>query len=133
MDDYIKRGYLKEASVADSLYLSPLLPIRKPNGTFRFTNDFRKLNSYFPSGSGTTQVDVRRKIWEMDPSWRFFCKVDLKDGFFGIPVDEELSKLFGFTFGTRKFRWVRLPRGWKWSSVFFGERVAEILYNTLCP
>ena len=133
LEDYVRRGYLKEVSVAEQLYLSPLLPIRKPNGMFRFTNDFRKLNSYFPSGSGTTQVDVWRKMWEMDPTWRFFCKIDLKDGFFGVPVDEELSKLFGFSFGVRKFRWVRLPQGWKWSSVFFGERVAEILKDVECP
>ena len=54
-------------------------------------------------------------------------EIDLKDGFFGIPVDETLSRLFGFTYGTQRFVWVRLPQGWKWSSVLFGERIAEIL------
>ena len=56
--DYVCRGYLETVSVGEDAYLSPLLPVRKPNGTFRFTNDFRKLNSYFPSGRATTQVDV---------------------------------------------------------------------------
>ena len=121
----MQRGYLKEVSVANDVYVSPLLPIRKPNGTFCFTNNFRKLNSYFPS-EGTTQVDVWRKIWEVKPEWRYFMEIDLKDGFFGIPVDEELSKPFGFTYGVRRFCWGRLPQGWKWSSVLFGERVAEI-------
>ena len=132
LEEYVQRGYLKEVSVADDVYLSPLLPIRKPNGTFRFTNDFRKLNSYFPS-EGTTQVDVWRKIWEVKPEWRYFMEIDLKDGFFGIPVDEELSKLFGFSYGVRRFCWGRLPQGWKWSSVLFGERVAEILWGIVCP
>ena len=126
LGEYVQRGYLKEVSVADPVYLSPLLPVRKPNGTFRFTNDFRKLNSYFRS-VGTSQVDVWRKLWELKPEWRFFMEIDLKDGFFGIPVDEELSRLFGFTYGTQRFIWVRLPQGWKWSSVLFGERIAEIL------
>ena len=77
-------------------------------------------------------MDVWRKLWELDPSWRFFCKIDLNGGFFEVPVDDELSKLFGFTFGARRYHWVRLPQGWKWSSVFFGERVAEILQDIFC-
>ena len=108
LEAYIRRGYLKEVSVSEKVYLSPLLPVKKPNGTYRFTNDFRKLNSYF-QGIGTTQVDVWRKLWEIDPTWRFFMEIDLKDGFFGVPVDDTLSRLFGFTFGDRRFRWVRLP------------------------
>ena len=38
-------------------------------------------------------------------------EIDLKDGFFGIPIDEELSKLFGFTYGVRRFSWGHLPQG----------------------
>ena len=132
LDEYVQRGYLKEISVAEVAYLSPLLPIKKPNGTFRFTNDFRKLNKYFKN-IGTTQVDVWRKLWELDPRWKYYMKIDLKDGFFGIPVDETLSRLFGFTYGSRRFVWRRLPQGWLWSPIFFGERVAEILRGLNTP
>ena len=38
--DYIKRGYLKEVSAEERIYMSPLLPRPKPNGTFRLTNDY---------------------------------------------------------------------------------------------
>ncbi len=132
LDEYVQRGYLEEVPVNEEIYMSPLLPVRKPNGTFRFTNDFRKLNSYF-SHVGTAQVDAWHKLWEVDPSWKYFMEIDLKDGFFGVPVDEELSRLFGFTFGTRRFRWVRLPQGWTWASVLFGERIAQILRGVRCP
>ena len=60
--DCVCRGYLETVSIGEDAYLSPLLPVRKPNRTYRFTNDFRKLNSYFPSGRMTTQVDVWRKM-----------------------------------------------------------------------
>ena len=132
LDQYIQRGYLKEVSIAETVYFSPLLPIKKPNGTYRFTNDFRKLNKYFKD-EGTAQVDVWRKMWELQPTWRYYMKIDLKDGFFGIPVNEELSKLFGFSFGSRRFRWVRLPQGWLWSPILFGERIAEILRGLETP
>ena len=41
--------------------------------------------------------------------------------------------LFGFSYGTRRYRWGRLPQGWKWSSVLFHERIAEILDGLPCP
>ena len=132
LDAYVQRGYLREVSVAEKVYLNPLLCIKKPNGTYRFTNDFRKLNKYFQK-EGTTQVDVWRKLWEIKPAWKYFMKIDLKDGFFGIPVDETLSRLFGFMYGSRRFVWVRLPQGWLWSSVFFCERIAEILKGLDTP
>ena len=132
LNEYIERGYLEEVFVAENVYINPLLPIRKPNGSYRFTNYFRKLNYYFPS-TGTAQVDVWRKLWELKPKWKFFMEIDLKDGFFGIPVDEELSRLFGFTYGVRRFRWVRLPQGWKWSLILFCEKIVEILKGLDCP
>ena len=131
--EYVQREYLQEASVADDLYLSPLLPVRKPNGAFRFTNDFRKLNKYFPSCGMTTQVDAWRRMWDLKPEWKFFMEIDLKDGFFSIPIHEDLTWLFGFTYGDRRFFWLRLPQGWKWSSVLFCERIAEILKGMTCP
>ena len=132
LQDYVRRGYLTDVSVGEDVYFNPLLPVRKPNGTFRFTNDFRRLNTYFPSTGETSQVDVWRKMWEMDPEWKYFMEIDLKDGFFGISVDERLSKLFGFTYGDRRYRWNRLPQGWKWSSILFHERVAEIVQGIPC-
>ena len=67
LQDYVQRGYLNEGSVGEDVYFNPLLPVRKPNGTYRFTNDFRRLNSYFPSTGETSQVDVWRKMWELNP------------------------------------------------------------------
>ena len=52
--------------------------------------------------------------------------------FFCISVDEKLSRLFGFTYGDRRYRWNRLPQGWKWSSILFHERVAEIVQGIPC-
>ena len=53
--------------------------------------------------------------------------------FFGIPVDRTLLQLFGFFYGSKRYRWTRLPQGWKWSSILFCDRVAEILDGCFCP
>ena len=123
---YEKRGYIRRVSMGEKVYLSPLLPVLKPDGRVRFTTDF--INKYF-NHEGTTQVDVWRKLREIDKSWRFFMEIDLKDGFFGIPIERELSKLFGFTFGQDRYVWMRLPQGWLWSSILFCERIHEILHG----
>ena len=68
-----KRGYIRKASTGENVYLSPLLHVLKPDGRVRFTTDFRKFNKYFIH-EGTTQVDVWRKLREIDKSWRFLWR-----------------------------------------------------------
>ena len=68
----------------------------------------------------------------MDPKWPYSMQIDLKNGFLGISVDEKLSRLFGFTYGDKRYLWNRLPQGWKWSMVLFHERVAEIVKGIRC-
>ena len=90
LQDYVQRGYLEDVSVGEDVYFNPFLPVRKLNGTFRFTNDFRRVNTYFPITGETSQVDVWRKVWEVDPKWRYFIEIVLTDGFFGIFIDKKL-------------------------------------------
>ena len=78
-------------------------------------------------------MDVWRKLWEIKPEWKYFMEIDLKDGFLGILVDETLSRLFGFTYGQRRFLWLLLPQRWKWSSILFCERIANILGGIEAP
>ena len=95
--DYVEAEYMVEVSVGDEVFMSPLLPVRKPNGKFRLTNDYRHLNTYFRARGVTPQVDVWRKMWELNPTWRVYMEIDLKDGFLSVPVDDVLSSMFGFS------------------------------------
>ena len=124
LEDYVRRGYLRRVMSEETVSLSPLLPIKKKDGSYRFTNDFRWLNAHF-NRSGMAQIDVWRRLWQIEPNWRYYAKLDLKDGFFGIPVDEELQRAFAFTWRDRRYAWLRLPQGWTWSPILFSERVAE--------
>ena len=103
LQDYVRRGYLEDVSVGEDVYFNPLLPVRKSNGSYRFTNDFRRLNTYFPSTSETSHVDVWRKMWEMDPKWQYFMEIDLKDGFFGISIHENYQGYLNSCMGTGDF------------------------------
>lgn len=121
---YIKRGYLRRVSCSEDVFLSPLLPIKKKDGSYRLTTDFRSLNAHF-SKKGQAQVDVWRKLWQLDPQWRYYAQIDLKDAFLSVPIVKELQRLFAFSWGEDRYCWLRIPQGWTWGSVLFGERVTE--------
>eukprot|EP00210_Caulerpa_lentillifera_P009663 g9219.t1 len=123
---YIQRGYLRRVSCSEDVYFSPLLPIKKKDGSYRLTTDFRALNAHF-SKKGQAQVDVWRKLWSIEPKWKYYAQLDLKDAFFSVPVAEELQRLFAFTWCDRRYCWTRIPQGWTWASVLFTERVAEAI------
>ena len=126
LEEYKRMGYIKEVSHSEDIMMSPLLPIRKPDGRIRFVNDYRALNECF-SKKGIQQVDVQRTLRGLNPEWKYFCKIDLKDAFFSVPISPGLARCFGFQWECRRFVWTRLPQGWVWSSIFFHEIVAEVL------
>ena len=111
LEKYIQRGYLRRVGLDEEVWLSPLLPIKKPDGSLRFVNDYREANAHF-SKKGIEQIDVERTLRRIDPSWKFFMKIDLKDAFFSVPIDEELQRKFTFQWDTKRFAWTRLPQGW---------------------
>ena len=70
--------------------MSPLLPIRKSDGSLRFVNDYQSINAHF-SKWGIEQIDVERTLRGIDQDWRYYMKVDLKDAFFSVPIDDNLQ------------------------------------------
>jgi len=127
---YEKLGYITRAKLNDRIFLSPLMPFRKPGKMdIRVVNDFRELNGYFPT-QGRTQIDVRRVMEKVPCTWRFFSVIDLKDGFFSVPLDLSVRHLFGFQYGHRRWTYARLPQGFSFSPIFFAERIAQIIEGT---
>ena len=53
--------------MGEDVYFNPLLPVRKLNGTFQFTNHFRLLTTFFPQHlwdvtSGRVKKDVGNEL-----------------------------------------------------------------------
>ena len=57
LEAYENRGYMQKVSTGENVYISPFLPVLKPDGKVRFTTDLRELNKFF-SHESTTQVDA---------------------------------------------------------------------------
>ena len=91
----MERGYLRHVSLEEEVWLSPLLPIKKESGELHFVNDYHPINAHF-SKKGIVQIDVERVLRGLDNEWQVYMKIDLKDAFFSVPIDNELQKKFTF-------------------------------------
>jgi len=119
------RRLIRRVRVGEPVFYSPVMFLRKPSGKIRTVQDFRLLNSYsepwrsvFP---GTLET-----LRSVDPSWRWFTVLDLADGFWNIPVDEDLQALFGFEAGGAAYTWRRLPQGWNSAPGLFQIRMSQL-------
>ena len=66
LDRYLERGYLWRVGLGEEVWMSPLLPIKKPSGELRFVNDYRLVNAHF-SKQGIVQIDVERTLRGLQP------------------------------------------------------------------
>ena len=122
----LSRGIIQELSCFDRGFFSPVVFLKKPDGRVRVVVNFQKLNQYSEVWNSYTP-DTRTVVRAVDPSWRLFTVLDLRDGYFHIPVDPSLSRLFCFSCFGRRYRFATLPQGWASSVGFFNDRVRRIL------
>ena len=78
-------------------YNSPIWPVIKPNGSYRFTIDYRNINKNTPSMPGSVpEVEaIFNDIVRYHP--KFFATIDLQDMFFGIPLHPNSREYTTFT------------------------------------
>ncbi|XP_032064214.1 uncharacterized protein LOC116502429 [Thamnophis elegans] len=111
---------------------TPILPILKPDGSFRPVQDLRVVNdrtvTIHPSVSNPYTL-----LSLIPPNATWFSVIDLKDAFFTIPIHPVSQPLFAFEWenpytGTRsQYTWTRLPQGFKNSPTLFGTALAKDL------
>jgi hypothetical protein len=79
----VNQGILRPSS---SPWSSPVLLKKKPDGTYRFLVDFRRLNSVTKKDS-YPQPSAEELLHRL-AGHRYFTKLDLKSGYFQIPIGE---------------------------------------------
>jgi len=93
-----------------SEWSSPIVMIRKPNGTYRFCLDFRKLNSV--SKKDAYPLPYMNAILDKLRSARYISTIDLSQAYFQIPLEKNSRKLTAFTVpGKGLFHFTRMPYG----------------------
>ncbi len=123
VDSMLEKGVIRPCN---SSYSAPIGPVLKPNGKWRPTIDYRKLNNQIPlSRWPMTQLD--QEILKIKGS-TILPTLDIASGFWIIPVQPDNQHKLAFTFGNRQYTFTRCPFGYANSPTEF-----KIFLNKACP
>ena len=120
--DYMLENDLIEPS--NSNWSSPCLLVPKPDGSYRFCTDFRKLNAVTKNDSFPIPRidDCIDKIGHA----KFVSKLDLLKGYWQVPLTEQAKKLSAFVTPTGLYQYQVMPFGMKNAPATFQRLINQL-------
>ncbi|CAF4618796.1 unnamed protein product [Rotaria magnacalcarata] len=123
MQEFLKAGLISESH---SPYAAPAILVKKKDGSYRFVVDYKKLNLITIKDSSPlpNMEDTIRKLGQC---YNYFSKLDLKSGFYQIPINnaDKAKTAFVTPFGLYQFN--VLPMGLKNSPPTFQKVMTDTL------
>ena len=111
-----------------SPWSSPCLLTPKPDGSFRFVTDFRKVNAVTKTDCyPLPRID---SLIDKVGNARFVSKFDLLKGYWQIPLTERAKDISAFCTGSGLYRYLVSPFGMKNSGCTF-QRLMDIVVSKL--
>lgn len=90
---YLLKAGLLESGV--SPYNISILPVKKPDGTYRMVQGLRLINEIVKSRHGQFQIPIP-SLNQIPSSHQYYSALDLKDTFCGCPIVEDSKQCFAF-------------------------------------
>lgn len=129
IDSLLHQGVLREGSFITN---SPVWPVKKPDGSWRLTIDYRQLNTVTPACAPVVS-DMSQLLKNVPPHARYFSTLDISNGFWSILVKFEYQYKFAFTFNGHQYTWTMLPQGFHNSPTIFHKRMVRVLEGIVWP
>ncbi|GFS89254.1 retrovirus-related Pol polyprotein from transposon 297 [Trichonephila clavipes] len=106
IDEWIQNGVIEPCS---SAYASQVLVVRKKDGSPRVCIDFRKLNRVLVMDHYPLPLieDILDKLQDT----RVFSTIDLRNGFFHVPVNKQSRPYTSFVTQNGQFQFLKMPFG----------------------
>jgi len=124
LDRMLQAGIIEEAAGGTEWQL-PMVIVTKANGSIRICTDGRPLKKAIIRSrtAPVTINDIKHKL----TGSKFFTKIDLKNGYFQIMLDEPSRKYTTFATHRGNYRYLRLNMGLSCSAEIFQREIARIL------
>ncbi|CAM4470576.1 unnamed protein product [Lepidochelys kempii] len=124
MDRFLMYGILRECQ-------SAILPVWKPDGTYRLVQDLRAVNERVKTLHPLVP-NPYTLLASIGGQYTHFSVLNLKDAFFTIPVATPSQEIFSFEWEDRnrvkkQLCWTVLAQGFKNSPTLFGQALARDL------
>jgi len=111
-----------------SEWSSPIVMIKKPNGSYRFCLDFRKLNSV--SKKDAYPLPYMNAILDKLRAAHYISTIDLSQAYFQIPLEKGSRELTAFTVpGKGLFQFTRMPYGLTGAPATFQRLLDRLIGN----
>jgi len=125
IDNMLSMGVIEPSSAA---YASPVVMVKKPDGSTRVCIDYRKLNSVtvFDPEPMHTAEEIFAKL----AGDRYFSKFDLSKGYLQVPVYEEDRDLTTFVCHRGLFRFSVMPFGLVNAPATFSRLMRRVLRDS---
>lgn len=129
LNDMLQQGIVEKSS---SPWSSPIIMVKKKDGTYRFCVDYRKVNAVtkkdsYPLPYVSNTLDKLRNA-------KYISSLDIKSAFWQVPVKEESRQYTAFTVPNRGlFQFRRMPFGLSNSPATWQRLMDVILGSDLEP
>lgn len=108
LDDLLENGVIR---VSESEFASPIVLVRKKSGELRMCVDFRNLNKM--TSKHNYPIPLIDDLLESLGNKTLFTKLDLKNGFFHVYMNEDSIKYTSFITPLGQYEFLRMPFGLK--------------------
>ena len=127
IDKLLERGIIEPSQ---SAWSSPLVPVRKKNGSLRLCIDYRLVNSCTRKDSYPLPHigDAVSKFKDM----KYFSSLDLLSGYHQVAMEESSKEVTAFSNGEDVYQYTRLPFGVTNGPATFS-RLAKIVLSGIPP
>mmetsp|Transcript_23914 Transcript_23914/g.34397 ORF Transcript_23914/g.34397 Transcript_23914/m.34397 type:complete len:163 (-) Transcript_23914:3630-4118(-) len=120
------RGFITRGQ---SPFAAPVLYVDKKDGGRRLWVDYRKLNSVTTT-ERTTPPRVE-ELMDTLSSVRVFTTLDLRSGYWQLPVDQALPEKTAFVTCFGQYQWNVMPFGLKNAPSVFIRYLTDVLYDLI--
>lgn len=114
---------------SNSEYSSPIVLVKKKNGSTRICVDYRKLNKHVVKDRYPLPV-IEDQIDKLQGT-KIFSTIDLKNGFFHVPVEESSIKYTAFVTPRGQYEFLRTPFGYCNSPLSFQRYINHIFKEAI--
>ena len=124
--EQIDRGIVSRMEPAHKGFFSQSIFIPKKSGTPRWVVDFRRLNTLLWAWTSSL-IHTIHTIKQIPRDWAVYSVIDLENGFFNVPLADDLKPYFCCEVMGQRLMYNRLPQGWNSSSGLFHDIVRRCL------
>ena len=110
---------------SDSNWSSPVVPVRKPDGSLRLCIDYRKVNAVTKQ-ENFPMPNLNQCIYR-GGKMKYFTSLDLVKGYYQFELDDESKKYTAFSTTRNHFQFKRLAFGLRNSGIQFQKSMQQIL------